>query len=149
MTKTCNKCGREKPLEEFKKHKDYPEGRGPRCKVCTNSYYREYMARLGGKRLKQVAVNVKKHKQVRRKLVNELKQAPCTDCGKKYIPYVMDFDHVRGIKTSDIAKLVNRNCSLERLREEIAKCELVCANCHRIRTYRRRTGDVTIACLPD
>jgi hypothetical protein len=46
----------------------------------------------------------------------------------------MDFDHVRGEKLFGIA--VNMNISWERLEAEIAKCEIVCANCHRIRTKK-------------
>ena len=47
----------------------------------------------------------------------------------------MDFDHIRGKKLHNVAWLVN--VSERRLLEEIAKCDLVCANCHRIRTARR------------
>jgi hypothetical protein len=61
----------------------------------------------------------------------------CCDCNTSYAPIAMDYDHVCGTKTSDIAKLSGRKCSITRLEEEIAKCELVCSNCHRIRTYTR------------
>jgi hypothetical protein len=47
----------------------------------------------------------------------------------------MDFDHVRGEKQSNVASLVGMSASEERLRAEIAKCDVVCANCHRERTY--------------
>lgn len=71
-----------------------------------------------------------------RQLLNVLKDAPCTDCGKKYPPYVMDFDHVRGRKKYALSRMTHK-CSERSLLEEVAKCELVCANCHRERTHKR------------
>jgi hypothetical protein len=68
-----------------------------------------------------------------RQMVSEAKSVPCMDCGKVFPPYVMDFDH-RGGKEAEIATLVNA-LSLRRLVAEMAKCDVVCANCHRIRTY--------------
>ena len=62
---------------------------------------------------------------------------PCTDCGSTYPFYVMDLDHIRGTKLMDISRLVSRGASLSKLSTEIAKCDLVCANCHRIRTFVR------------
>lgn len=63
---------------------------------------------------------------------------PCADCGQCYPHYVMDFDHIRGEKKSNVADIVNRSASAAQVWDEIAKCEIVCANCHRLRTHRRR-----------
>lgn len=62
---------------------------------------------------------------------------PCADCGGFFPHYVMDFDHVRGVKSGGIAQGA-RNWPKAKLAEEIAKCDLVCANCHRIRTFNRK-----------
>jgi hypothetical protein len=75
----------------------------------------------------------------KRDYVNELKKKPCMDCGRVYPPYVMEFDHVRGTKDRSISRAVRDLLSWQRLEAEIAKCDLVCANCHRIRTFARRT----------
>lgn len=56
---------------------------------------------------------------------------PCADCGGVFPPVCMDFDHVRGEKLCNVAKMGTYAWS--RVLEEIAKCDLVCANCHRIR----------------
>jgi hypothetical protein len=61
---------------------------------------------------------------------------PCTDCGISYPPFVMDFDHIRD-KDRDVSLLVQAPASLKRLQAEIDKCEVVCANCHRMRTFTR------------
>jgi hypothetical protein len=60
------------------------------------------------------------------------------DCGVQYITAVMEFDHVRGVKTSSLSEMVSKGKRPDQLDEEIAKCDLVCANCHRIRTVERR-----------
>lgn len=71
-----------------------------------------------------------------KQLFAEVKSKPCTDCGRTYPACVMDFDHVRGEKRFALgdAPAKTRNNILE----EIKKCDLVCANCHRIRTEERR-----------
>ena len=71
-----------------------------------------------------------------RAFVDSLKALPCTDCKQEFVPCVMDFDHVRGEKKFEIGKgsLVTRVVLLH----ELAKCDLVCANCHRIRTNNLR-----------
>jgi len=74
-----------------------------------------------------------------RQWVYELKNStPCTDCGIQYPSYVTDFDHIgtNGNKTNTISRIIN-NGSFKQVQEEIKKCELVCANCHRIRTHNR------------
>lgn len=60
----------------------------------------------------------------------------CVDCGYNGHPEALDFDHIEDNKSAQIADLVSS--SLDRLFEEIAKCEVVCANCHRVRTAIRR-----------
>jgi hypothetical protein len=72
-----------------------------------------------------------------REVMRNAKDKPCADCGKSYPYYVMQFDHLPDFeKTTEVAKLVHRG-SLKLLLEEIAKCEVVCANCHMIRTHNR------------
>ncbi len=61
---------------------------------------------------------------------------PCVDCGEDDIR-VLDFDHVRGEKDGAVTKLANSPVSVERLRAEIDKCEIRCANCHRKKHYER------------
>lgn len=69
--------------------------------------------------------------------VNALKDNPCLDCEIKYPHYVMDFDHREDEeKVRNIAEMVRRS-GRKKLEEEIAKCDLVCANCHRERTWQR------------
>ena len=70
-------------------------------------------------------------------------KTPCVDCGINYPYYVMDFDHVRGQKHANVMELVS-TLSKKKIDEEIAKCEIVCSNCHRIRTHMRRIAKKSI-----
>lgn len=71
----------------------------------------------------------------RRRWLQGLKDKPCVDCGGTFPPVCMDFDHVRGKKLFSIGP--NSHVAEDRVLKEIAKCDLVCSNCHRIRTARR------------
>lgn len=84
--------------------------------------------------------NVKQRGNKIRDEVRDYKEKrPCVDCHKAYPYYVLDFDHVRGKKVDAVANMINRNCSRRAVFAEIAKCDVVCSNCHRIRTHTRRT----------
>ena len=70
--------------------------------------------------------------------VQEYKEsAGCADCREKYPYYMLDLDHIRD-KEFGINRFRSHTSSLEKVKEEMAKCEVVCANCHRIRTHNRR-----------
>jgi len=71
-------------------------------------------------------------------MVLELKtNTPCADCGHFFHPYIMEFDHVRGEKVAPVSQMVNqRTWSNQALLDEIAKCDLVCANCHKMRSFK-------------
>lgn len=71
-----------------------------------------------------------------RKFIRKKKDVPCTDCLKRYPYYVMDFDHLRDKKVA-VGSMLNQ-LTIDRVADEIDKCEVVCANCHRIRTHKRR-----------
>lgn len=69
-------------------------------------------------------------------IVREIKaKTPCADCGTIFPAVAMDFDHGDQPKDKSIAALCSMGAGLDRLYAEIAKCELVCANCHRVRTH--------------
>jgi hypothetical protein len=68
--------------------------------------------------------------------MKELKEnAVCSDCGLNYPSYVMDFDHLSD-KLSNISYLTSSGRTAA-LKKELKKCEIVCSNCHRIRTHAR------------
>lgn len=79
----------------------------------------------------------RKQRALLRSIVQAAKDVPCTDCGIQYPYYVMQFDHT-GDKNFTIGVYARQALGAQRLIEEIAKCEVVCANCHAERTYQRR-----------
>lgn len=75
-------------------------------------------------------------KKIRESVYAYKSATPCMDCGQQYPHYVMEFDHVRGEKVANVANIVHRNMT-QQVWKEIEKCDLVCANCHRCRTFDR------------
>ena len=92
--------------------------RSSRCKKCSNK-----------RGINQVDTN--------REYIKSLKESTaCKDCGKNYPYYVMHFDHLQD-KKFNIGSRTSMN--IDKLILEINKCEIVCANCHAERTYKRKT----------
>jgi hypothetical protein len=72
--------------------------------------------------------------------INELKSKPCVDCKQTFDPVCMDFDHLDGsTKCFNVSEGVTRaGRGWEAILAEVAKCEVVCACCHRLRTKMRQ-----------
>lgn len=85
--------------------------------------------------------NWRKRARTNREFIQAYKASiRCYDCGGTFPHYVMEFDHCRGDKTSTVSGLVS-HCTLTKILKEIGKCDVVCANCHRIRTHKRGLKD--------
>jgi hypothetical protein len=81
---------------------------------------------------------VNKSKTRNRQIVlDHFETHPCVDCGNTDVR-VLEFDHVRGTKIDCVSVGVKDSWSVEKLVEEINKCEVRCANCHKIMTDTRR-----------
>lgn len=76
-----------------------------------------------------------KYRRTNRGIIRDAKSKPCADCGVTYPYYVMQFDHIGG-KDFNIGQ-IGPTGSRTKLFAEIAKCEVVCANCHAERSYQR------------
>lgn len=133
--KFCNGCQTSKLISEFWiKHNKLQA----RCKECQKVYHKQhYKDNIENYKDRAKKRNQKIVESVR-KFIQEQKDKPCQDCGTKYPYYVMDFDHRPGEKKIfNLAKIARVKPSLDLVIEEIAKCDVVCSNCHRIRTYNR------------
>jgi hypothetical protein len=104
------------------------------CKDCGRAYIREHYKQNKEYYLEK---NDRKRERVV-EFIREAKSKPCADCGRAYPYYVMDFDHRVGEKKSHNVHDLIRAASFRQLHIEIAKCDVVCANCHRQRTFMRR-----------
>jgi len=115
-----------------KRYDQSPKGRTAKAaERARNGTTRSAKHRQTGK----PAVRHKAFRLERRLLIDGQKNVPCADCGNRFPPECRDFDHVRGEKIRNVGLMAC--AALDRLLAEIHKCEVVCANCHRIRTVRR------------
>lgn len=140
QSKICSKCYNSKDSSEFYQRKTNRPGKYYEiCKDCFRKRGREYYHQNHERQLKLALLRKKMYRQERKLWLEKLKDRPCKDCGVKYPPYVMDFDHKDAkIKVASISWMALHNTSnLEVIKLEIKKCDLVCSNCHRIRTHQR------------
>ena len=138
MGKRCGRCGEDKSTEQFHRWKR-GDGLQPWCKACRSTYDSDYSRRTLARRRER-------RRERRLEFVpwyQALKESkPCTDCGQRFPAVAMHWDHLPEFtKGGDVGHL-QRSMSKRRVLEEIAKCELVCANCHAIRTMQRRDPGV-------
>lgn len=122
-------------MEEFAWRRKAKGQRDNYCRPCRTAYGQEHYAanreryiKLAGVRKKAVVLERVEF------LVEFFKANPCVDCGEAD-PVVLEFDHLRDKEFSIAKGLQDRNW--QTVLDEIAKCDVVCANCHRRRTARR------------
>ena len=134
--KKCCRCGEFKPLSDYAWRRRKKGQRDTHCRPCRSAYGKEHYEANRARYIAQAA-------KVKRRMVRErtlfllryFKSHPCVDCGETD-PVVLEFDHLRD-KSFAVSQGLSR-ASWERVLQEIEKCEVVCANCHRRRTARRR-----------
>lgn len=129
---TCRDC----PTELIHDESVPPECRTLLCKPCKRKTQRAAEKRRRARKPKKpgpqkkdlpLSVRIRQHVDIK-------KSGPCTDCGGTFPPVAMDFDHrPNEIKLKEVSKI----STFAAVDAEIAKCDLVCANCHRVRTYQR------------
>jgi hypothetical protein len=131
--KKCQQCLSRKPLSEFNKNSSKRDGYQDWCRSCDNGRSREYYEENKERQKKQIG-EAKKLRLAKNKewVCRFLMDHPCVDCGEPDIR-VLEFDHL-GDKKFHISRGLAEGYGLERIQQEIAKCEVRCANCHNLRT---------------
>ena len=132
----CSRCGESKPADEFAWRRRRTLQRDTYCRPCRSAYGKEHYAKNRQRYIDQASA-VKRLRRLERTvyLIEYFKSHPCIDCGEPD-PVVLEFDHLTD-KEFDIGRSLDRRPWAEVLKE-IAKCEVVCANCHTRRTAIRR-----------
>jgi hypothetical protein len=138
-TRVCTACGNVLPgTREHFRPRSQVAGGGleSTCRTCARERARAYEH---AKRIRGIHKNPSPTKTRIRARINEIKlERGCADCGYRAHPAALDFDHLPGSeKRHPVAWLISRN-RLEDALAEIEKCEVVCANCHRVRTATRQ-----------
>jgi hypothetical protein len=121
--RTCRVCGEERPIPDFQDVKRR-DGRIMRRTMCRHCRKEDSLERIRSRREHADAVKV---------------EAGCADCepGTSWPAVALDFDHRPGLpKLGTVASLITKG-TWQDFVAEIAKCEVVCANHHRIRTATR------------
>jgi hypothetical protein len=147
-SKPCTKCHNNRLLTDFPLNKGCLDGRGSWCRECTRELGRKLdkqrISTLGGIEMERLRAQsyrarnlelVRGKQQVSLGWIHSLKDGPCMDCHSSFPYWCMDFDHVRGVKLVNVSRMVSG--SRDRILAEVAKCDLVCACCHRSRTANR------------
>lgn len=135
---TCRECNLEKEDTEFALRSMKTGKRHYRCKSCQSSYCKAHYTHNKTKHNSRRYKTKKTKRKAFREFLDEIKSSsPCKDCGVQYIPFVMQFDHVIGVKKFNISEWSQVDVNKEDLLNEIRKCDLVCSNCHAIRTWNR------------
>jgi len=133
-TKMCTRCETSKSLDQFNKNSSRPDGLQIYCRSCNNqTSAKHYADNPAPYKARAKALSDKK-----KQFILDGKNVPCADCGKRFIPEAMDYDHVRGEKLFNLSTKTAQSRSMKVIRAEMAKCDVVDATCHRIRTFNRR-----------
>lgn len=134
--KKCTRCGNSFKESEFPFTNKAKGKRFSMCFTCKKEYDREYWAKTKDVRNERKRKNSKSNiKRNADYVISHLKKNPCVDCGEGNI-IVLEFDHQRD-KSFNVSHGIRAGYSLESIQNEIDKCEVVCANCHRLRTAKQ------------
>ena len=135
--KSCTKCGLTRSDDEFRFRNKNKGTRTCWCKTCFSLYEREKWQSDADRRALNIEHGRVRRSRNRRFLYEYLLTHPCISCGEAD-PIVLDFDHRDpSEKSMNVSDMIRCLFSLDTLREEIAKCDVLCANCHRRRTARQ------------
>ncbi len=133
----CTKCLEDFPEEEFRWKNKATNLRHKNCKGCLKAAgdnWRRTPNGLEKRRVSNRAGAKDKRRRNAQYVWNYLLEHPCIDCGEAN-PIVLDFDHRNGSeKIHAVSKMTRGTFSIEKLQQEIDKCDVRCANCHRKRT---------------
>ncbi|SOK59264.1 hypothetical protein [Yersinia phage fHe-Yen9-03] len=128
--KLCKRCNQNKPLEAFSKNKSKKDGLQVSCKECFKTINNNSYKNESGERRRKVGETRDRIKAINRSIISEHRSVnPCHFCGETE-HCCLDFHHLDPtVKDKEISVLVHY--STARLVKEIAKCIVICSNCHR------------------
>jgi hypothetical protein len=138
-TRRCTGCDLDRPAGEFPVKNPKTGRRGTRCRACRSAYGKVHYEKNRDKYISRTRARRDRHNERDSYwfwLMNYLTSHPCVDCGRTD-PIVLQFDHRDGsTKVSTIGAMLSR-ASWATLLNEVAKCDVRCANCHRLRTAEK------------
>lgn len=138
--KICAKCNSTKSISEFHNRKKEKDGKSKHCKQCATEHNKkEYYEKYKESHNKKI-VERRRNKKLDYDVYIRSLGLKCIKCGVNH-PATLDFHHRDPSKKEDtVSNLKWSGCSLERLKLEIDKCDILCSNCHRILHYEDRNS---------
>ena len=133
--KKCSSCKKTKNKDEFYKNSTRKDGLQTDCKECTRIRLNKRYRTKEGFRSQRYIWNKKRRRRITQGMFQYLKDKECRDCGNKDMR-VFEFDHLKD-KENSINEMLRKGWSWKNILKEVSKCDIVCANCHRIRTLTR------------
>ena len=128
----CARCAEWKTDAQFHNSRT---GQFSYCRDCRRAYDRQYYDERG--RTARIARQRDRINKARAWMAGLKSGSPCTDCGETFPVWVMHWDHLPGFEKRDAISVMVTNRTRAAVLDELKKCELVCANCHVMRTVRR------------
>ena len=133
--KLCSDCKEVKDVSVFNRNKRKRDGLGDKCRDCMKAYRKKHYE--ANKETYKVNIQANREERkigIEKYLYGYLMANPCVDCGNSD-PRVLEFDHKDPeLKKCNVSQLLTGDYIWDTVFEEIQKCEVRCANCHRIRT---------------
>lgn len=126
-TKICSKCGRELPLSQFNWRNKTKGTRRADCKQCHCNY-------------------MKQKYQEKKETIQDIKLVlKCQKCGYNRCSEALEFHHINLQEKDDgIARMISNNYTLDKVKEEMKKCVILCANCHREFHFYEKQNKITL-----
>lgn len=130
----CKVCDKNKDIEDFPYKSKAEDIRHTYCKQCHINYNRKHYENNKDYYIEKSRESKRKWREEYVKLVvNHLKKHPCASCGEADLA-VLEFDHIKGRKHMAVSSMARKYCALSKVKREIQKCQVLCANCHRRKT---------------
>lgn len=134
--RACTRCGELKPLDAFPPVRRGEEKLQTWCRECFAAYGREYYRKnRDAQKARLLRNTAARRADNQRRMIEYLRAHPCVDCGERDI-VVLQFDHLAS-KERDVSSMLSGSWTWPAIEKEIAKCEVRCANCHRLATLSR------------
>lgn len=134
----CTRCKAEKPEDDFRWQYKAKGVRQDWCKSCFSLHEKKTWRSNPELRKRNHENNKARGRRNLQFVWDYLSQHPCVECGETD-PVVLEFDHLDGtVKRGAISDMTRKSFAIETLKEEIGKCVVLCANCHRRRTAKQQ-----------
>lgn len=135
IKKFCTNCQTEKDISEFRPNKTKKDGYQHYCGECDRNFQQQWYRKNKERLVNKAKISNKRNNaNMHIFMLDFLQGKSCLRCGEDNI-LVLEFDHLKD-KKFQLSSMANR--SKNQVIEEISKCQILCANCHKIKTHEQR-----------